>query len=178
MSETYCGNEEWWRRALEGALTPAEQQRWAAHRSTCERCRQEWDALLEVDRLFTTVPVPTPPENFVMETAARVKGALRRQRRARIWGSVFLVGVVLLIELLICGVVFSDLVQAGDAVFASRDLLLQALMRLWVGFIAFSDVVLPLLLGMLLLSLLVVMPNGVLATLALVLLRRRRAYPR
>lgn len=166
-------DDTWWIRAWEGELTPDEQRAWEEHLTRCERCRLEWDTLADVDRLFATTPVPAPSSDFVVKTVAKVERALWRRQVASLLGGFFIVAVILLVEVAVFNAVFSDVTRMGEAVLASRDVLFQTWMRIWVSLIALGDM-LPITLIVLVASLLLVMPNGILATVTFVLIRRQR----
>ncbi len=170
----HTDRDGWWTRALDGELSPAEQRAWEAHLAICASCRLEWEALRDIDRLFAATPPPAPPADFVAKTVAAVEKVSRRRWLARLLGGVFIVSIILLAEILAFNMIFSDITQAGGALLASRSLLFQTLMRIWVSLIALGDMLLPLALGMLSVSLLLLMPNGILATLTFLLLRRQR----
>jgi hypothetical protein len=140
----------------------------------CANCRLEWEALRDIDRLFAATPPPAPSADFVAKTVAKVEKVSRRRWLARLLGGVFIVSIILLAEILAFKMIFSDITQVGGVLLASRSLLLQTLMRIWVSFIALGDMLLPLALGMLGVSFLLLMPNGILATLTFFLLRRQR----
>ena len=166
--------DRWWIRALDGELTADERRAWNAHLAQCERCRLEWNALVDLDQLLAATPAPLPAPDFVAQTATRVKRTAWRRRLARLLGGFFILGVLLVVELSVVSAVFSSVARIGSVLLASRDVLFQALMRIWVSFIALGDAALPLLCIALAAGLLLVMPNGILATLTFVLLRRQR----
>jgi anti-sigma factor RsiW len=166
-------NDTWWMRALDGELTPEEQRAWEAHLVRCARCRLEWDALADLDQLFTTTSVPAPSPGFVAKTIAKVERAAWRRQVASLLGGGFIIAVILLVEVAVFNAVFSDVTRMGEAVLASRDVLFQTWMRIWVSLIALGDM-LPLTLIVLVASLLLVMPSGILATLTFVLVQRQR----
>ncbi len=167
-------SDAWWIRALDDELTRGEQRAWEAHLAQCARCRLEWNALTDLDQLFVTTPVPASPPDFVTETVAKVERAAWRRRLARWLGGLFIIAVLLVVEIAVFNAVFSSVTRVGGTLLASRDLLFQAWMRIWVSLIALGNVTLPLMCIALTASLLLIMPNGILATLAFVFIRRQR----
>ena len=167
-------SDAWWIRALDGELTSEEQRAWEAHLVRCARCRLEWEALAGMDRLFVTTPVPASSPDFVAKTAAKVGRAAWRQRLASLLGGLFIVAVLIVAEILAFNAIFSGVTRVGGTLLASRDLLFQAWMRIWVSLIALGDATLPLMCIGLAAALLLVMPNGILATLTFLLVRRQR----
>ncbi len=65
-------SDEWWMRAMDGALTLEEQRAWEGHLSQCAACREEWRALMELDQLFESVPVAVPSADFTAKTLVRL----------------------------------------------------------------------------------------------------------
>lgn len=167
-------SDEWWMRAMDGALTLEEQQAWEGHLLQCAACREEWQALMELDQLFESVPVAVPPADFTAKTLVRLDATRRRRRLWSFLGIVFLGLVVLTVEILMFGNAYIDIRRVVLAVVASQDLLAQALMRVTVGLIAFGKTLVPFLLGAAGLLTFFMMPNGALATVAVFAVRQRR----
>lgn len=167
-------SDAWWMRVLDDELTSEEQRAWERHLARCARCRLEWDALVDMDRLFAATPVPPSPPEFVVKTAAKVERAAWRRRLAGLLGGLFIVAVLIVVEILAFNAIFSGVTRVGGTLFASRDLLFQAWMRIWVSFIALGDATLPLMCIVLAAALLLIAPNGILATLTFLLVQRQR----
>jgi predicted anti-sigma-YlaC factor YlaD len=167
--------DAWWERVMAGTLTLEEQQAWEEHLVRCEECQASWAAVESLDALFAVSPPPPPPPDFTSATVERLD---RERRRRRVWqwlGGIFVVLVILVVEVAVFGTAFWRIARATDIFLSSRDLICQALMRVWLGFISMGDTLLPMALLVVAISLFFLMPNGILTTLALVLLRRRHA---
>lgn len=164
----------WWMRALEGELTENETEAWELHLETCEVCRREWEALMDLDRFFTSVPDPTPPVDFVEKTMGRWTEVRRQRRNRGVVVGILLVVITLAVEIVVLGSVFNDVVRIASTFLASRDILIQTLMRVGVGIVSMGQRLVPYALGLATLTFFLTMPNGVLATLAVLMVRRRR----
>ena len=167
-------SEAWWIKALDGEMTPPEQALWEQHLRECSTCRTEWAALAQLEMVLRVAPAITPPAGLAAKTTARAV-TMRRQRR--LW---MLLGISFLTVLLGAGVlvalgtVYGDFNRLLAAMVFSKDMLVQVLMRTLVGLMvagrSFSPLVLALAAGLLFLF----MPHGVLATVAVVMVRRQR----
>ncbi|MCR4405742.1 MAG: zf-HC2 domain-containing protein [Anaerolineae bacterium] len=81
--------------ALDKQLSAREENELRAHLRTCDACRAQWDALQEIERLFATAPLISPPACFAVRVSARL--AERESRRQIIFGVLALViGAVVL----------------------------------------------------------------------------------
>jgi anti-sigma factor RsiW len=166
-------SDEWWERILDGALTADEERAWEVHLDRCSACRREYQALMNLDVLFETVPVPEAPEGFAERTLQRWE--LAKRRRA-LWAALGIVVVLLglvILQALALGSTYVDVTRALSAFAASRDMLLQALMRASLGLMATGKAIVPLALILSAVLLFFLMPNGVLATLAILMVRKR-----
>lgn len=166
-------SDRWLERALDGELSTEEQQWWEAHRATCEACRQEWAALAQLDWMLQRAPAPLVPAGFEQRTLARVQRSWRRQRRQTLltgWLSLFL--LIVLVGSLVTPA-FLTLRQAVGLFLAEWTIWLEALARPLIGFLVTVRLTFPLLLLGAGLILLLLIPNGALATLAYVWLNRR-----
>jgi len=159
---------------MDGELTPAEQQAWEAHLSECAACRQEWEALMSLDDLFQSAPAVALSEDFTARTLARLEKTKRRRKLWSVLGFLSLAVLVLVIEILVLGSALVDFRHVALVLFSSQDLLGQTLMRLGVGLIAMAKSLSPFFLGLAGLLMLFLMPNGILATATVVLVRRKR----
>lgn len=170
-------SEAWWIKALDGELSPAEQQLWEQHLGACRTCRVEWAALARLEIALRAAPIPVPPVDFAPQTTMR---ALAARRQRRLW----LLGVSVLTILLGAGIVLGfgavywDFSRLLSAVIFSKDVLVQALMRTVVGLMVAGRSFAPLVLCGAAALLFLFMPNGMLATVAVVLVRRRREIMR
>jgi predicted anti-sigma-YlaC factor YlaD len=167
-------SDRWWARALGGELSVSETEAWEAHLERCDACRREWKAVADLDRLFTSVPDPAPPADFVERTMDRWTEVRRRRLNLGIVVGALLVVIVLAVEIVVLGSVFSDVARIASTFLASRDILIQTLMRMGVGIVTMGRRLVPYALGLAALAFFLTMPNGVLATLAVVMVRRRR----
>ena len=171
-------SEAWWIKALDGELNPAEQVLWERHLVECQNCRVEWAALAQLDAMLCAAPRPVPPADFVAKTVART---LVEHRQRRLW---MLLGVSLLTLLLGAGIVwglsaaYSDFNRLLAAVIFSWDVLAQAFTHTALSLMLTGRAVAPLVLLGALGLLLAFMPNGILATVAVVILRQSRSAER
>ncbi len=165
--------DRWWELALEGALSGEEVAAWELHLQECKACREDWEALLEVDQLFTAAPQPIPPVDFVGQTLLRLEAERRRQRRWRVVAGIVLVIVVLLVELVALHAIYHDVTRLVSTLLAAQTLIATTLMRLGVELITVAETLAPLMLLGAAACLLLMMPNGALATLAILMIRRR-----
>ncbi|MBN1262082.1 MAG: hypothetical protein JXB35_15495 [Anaerolineae bacterium] len=168
-------SDEWWMHALEGTLTGEEQRVWELHLCECTACREEWAALAQLDLVLNAAPEPPLPVNFAQNTIAKVLHAQRRRRVWTIFGSIatlFLAAVILLVAF---GPALPEISRAAAAINVSRDVLFQALMRIAVQVIAAGKMFTPVALGVAAACFFFLMPNGVLATLAIVMMRKKQA---
>ncbi|HEY89492.1 MAG TPA: hypothetical protein G4N98_07145 [Thermoflexia bacterium] len=166
----------WWELALAERLTPAEKHAWQQHLATCPRCQAEWSAWLEVEALFKSTPVPAPPEGFADRTLARLEHARRRRYAVGLLSAFFLILLVWLLILTTGSNYLRDILNVGDVLLTSRELLLQTLMRVWVSASALKNTLLRLLLGISALLYFSLIFNGTLAaTATLVLVNKRRS---
>ena len=142
---------------MENQLTPEEQRAWLA----CEV-------------LLRAAPVPEPPANFTLKTLQRLAQARRRQHLRMLLGGGLLALVVLFLELLVLGTGFLDCNRTIAVLLASRDVWLLPLLRIAVGVIATIRAWAPLALSLAGVCLFFLMPNGILATLTMIVVGCRR----
>ena len=149
----------YWREAgwTEDRLTPEEQRAWLA---------------FEV--LLRAAPVPEPPANFTVKTLQRLTQARRRQRLGMLLGGGLLALGVLFLELGVLGTRFLDCNRALTVLMASRDIWLLPLLRIIVSVITTVRTWAPLALSLAGVWLFFLMPNGILATLTVIAVGRRR----
>ncbi|MFP4344354.1 MAG: anti-sigma factor family protein [Anaerolineales bacterium] len=167
-------SDNWWIRALEGDLNREEEVAWEAHLRACEMCQAEWEALTELDLFMQHAPLPAPAPGFVEKTVERVVETQRRWRQWRVVVGAVLVVIVLLAEILILGSLYTDAANLITALLGAREMLFPALMRTGVGLLTLAEAVLPFALILTLGGFFILMPNGALATLAFIMVRRRR----
>lgn len=166
----------WWERALADQLTPAEERAWQRHRGTCPRCQAEWSAWLEVEALFKSTPVPAPPVGFADRTLARLEHARRRRYAVGLVSAFFLILLIWLLILVTGSDCLRGILNIGDVMLASRELLLQTLIRVGGSLIALSRSLFPLLLGVVASLYFFLVFNGTLAaTATLFLVNKRRS---
>ncbi len=180
LSEEPLHGDLWWNRALDGSLTPAQQRMWEAHLETCERCRLEWQAIHQVDLWLDEVKAEAgalrPPALSPVFTDETVRRILQRQRLRRLLS--FLVGalIVTLVSALVLGQVSSVVVSLEhglSAAFSARQTLFNSFVNVTVNLIAAWKAALPFLVGFALLTFLLLMPNGLIATLVVFWLAKR-----
>jgi len=171
--------DAWWMKVLDDALSPEEEAAWKAHLQVCARCRAEWGALAQVDMLLSVAPVaPLLPEAFTEETVSKILSA---QRRRRWWA--YLAGTLVVVLVgagayLFMGSALASVERGLAAVLGSRQMLFWSLLRVAVSLVTAWGSVLPYLLAMMAVGLLLVMPNGLLATFAVFWLSRHRHMAR
>ncbi len=168
--------EAWWIRALEDALTPEEARQWAAHRARCADCQREWDAMRHVERWLQAPPaVPALPELFTAQTVARATQRLQRQRWWMSFAATLMVGLVTWFVLSSLGMAVVHLERLIQTLLIGWQPLLGSLTRALMGLSLVWRDVLPLVAGGIVGCVVLLMPNGVIATAMLVWLARRRA---
>lgn len=171
MSEMH--SEIWWERALDGELSAEEQRLWNEHLATCESCRQEWAALAQVDWMLRMTPAPALPVGFEQRTLMRVHQSHRQRRTlTMLAGGVGLLLLVILVGYLLA-TTFLTVEQTLGFVVAEWNILLVTLVRPLLSILVAARVLIPLLLLAAGISLLVLIPNGALATLAYLWVSRR-----
>ncbi len=167
--------DTWWERVMAGTLTLEEQKAWEEHLARCPECQASWEAIGVLDALFAASPPPPPPSGFTAATLERWEKSRGRQRLWQWLSGIFVFLVILAVEIVVLGTTICWVARATNVFLSSRDLIFQALMRVWLGFIAAGNALLPVALIVVGIALFFLMPNGVLTTLALILLGRKRA---
>lgn len=168
-------SDAWWLRVFEGELSADEGRRWQAHLAQCPTCQAEWNAMTQVEFVLRTAePPPLLPETFTLQTVTLIT---RKQRLRRLLS--FVTGALILGLVAWAGITYFDaslasLVRAANAVFSSRQVLLTALVRTLVGLAVTFKAIYPLMLGIAGTLLLLLAPNSVFATVAVVWYTRRR----
>lgn len=168
-------DEAWWLRAMDGDLSQNEHLLWEDHLDQCEVCRREWKALMGLDTLLRTAdPPPLLPADFTARTVTRVMRQQRIQRLVSLLSSVFIVVFVSLLVLQFLGSAFASVERTTAFVISERQILLSAFVQTLMGLLASWKVIFPLVMGASLFALLLLMPNGILTTLLIFWLARRR----
>lgn len=168
-------SDAWWMRVLESELTPEEERQWHAHLELCQTCRREWEALERIDTLMrTATPPPALPPNFATHT---VKLIARKQKRRRLVS--FLAGLLIFTLVAWIGLAYFDttlasLVRAANAIIFSRQILFAALVHTLTELAIAIKALLPLMLGITGAALLLITPNGAIATTAILWYVRKR----
>lgn len=75
--------------ALDHQLGAAEERELQEHLRTCDTCQAQWDALQQIERLFATAPLVSPPAGFTARVSARLTE--RESRRQIVFGVLSLV---------------------------------------------------------------------------------------
>lgn len=167
-------SEAWWIKALDGKLSPAEQVDWERHLSECSRCRAEWSALSQLEMVLRSVPALVPPAGLAQK-ATMMAVTARRQRRLWMLLGISCLTVLLVVGALVAlGTAYWDFSHLLSAIVFSKDVLLQALVRTFVGLTVVGRSFSPLVLASAGVVLLLCMPHGFLATVTVVMLRRQR----
>lgn len=171
-------SDAWWMRAFEGELSAQESLLWEAHLQQCEKCRVEWDAIMRVDMLLRTAPPPpSVAESFAVQTAVRVVQKQRLRRLLSFWATSLLVVLVSWIVLGFLGSTYSSLGRVVGFVISGRQVLFGSLMRTLVSLFVSWKTVLPGVLALVGTAFLLLMPNGILATLLIFWFARRQTVP-
>lgn len=168
-------SEAWWIRLLDDDLTDAERVRWRTHLQQCARCQTEWAALASVDSLLRSAAAPPAlPLGFAAVTVERV---LQQQRLSKMLK--FLAGT--LIVTLVAGLVFTcvgsalgALEQSLSAVVAARQVLFRSVVQTFLALFFGWRAMLPFVLGLLAVAYILLMPNGLMMTAALIWLSGRK----
>jgi hypothetical protein len=169
-------SEAWWIRLIDDDLTQVERRRWHAHLRACEVCRAQLASMQKVDALLRSAP--EPPSLSAEFTVVTVQRAMKRQQLRRLLsflGGVLLVAVVSLVAFWSLGSVFSAVGRGIEAVISARQVLFRSLVHTFVGLILSWKTLLPFVLGLTVLAGLLVMPNGLLVTVAIAWLSSRRS---
>jgi len=173
--EATMHDEAWWVRLVDGALTDEERRAWQAHLVHCSDCRREWAMVSAVEEALLSAPAPPRlSPDFTIVTTQRI---LQRQRRRRLLSA--LVGTLIVVAitaviLRYLGAAYVAIESTVSAVLAARQMLFRSLMHTLVGLMVSWRAVLPFVAGLTLLVYLIVMPNGLMVTAALLWLSRRR----
>ena len=173
--EATMHDEAWWVRLVDGALTDEERRAWQAHLVHCSDCRREWAMVSAVEEALLSAPAPPRlSPDFTIVTTQRI---LQRQRRRRMLSA--LVGTLIVVAitaviLRYLGAAYMAVESTVSAVLAARQMLFRSLMHTLVGLMVSWRAILPFVAGLMLLVYLIVMPNGLMVTAALLWLSRRR----
>jgi anti-sigma factor RsiW len=168
-------SDAWWMRVCEGTLSPQEEASWEAHLAQCESCRQEWAAMAQVDVfLRTATPPPMLAVEFTARTVERITHKQKLRQMLRFVVGALVLGLVAWIGWVYFGVALSSALNALVVMISGRQILFDALMRTLVGLAVTIKSLLPLMLGIAGALLLLLTPNGILASVALVWVTRRK----
>lgn len=174
-NEHLMHSDTWWMRALDGELTADEAERWAEHRACCATCRRDWDAIKQMDRWLLVAPeVPELPATFTAQTVQRIEQRLRWQRWLSALAATLIVGLVAWLVFGYVGLAVGSLQPLVSAILIGWQPLLGSMLRTLVGLLWAWKNLLPLVAGGIACSMLLLMPNGMLATAALLWLTRQR----
>ena len=91
-------SEAWMIDAFDGTLTVDDQQQLMAHLQRCPRCRADWEAFGELDKLLTGPPKIFPAPGFANRVEARLD-RYEAQRRT-LMGGLTLLGAAVALSLL------------------------------------------------------------------------------
>ncbi len=200
--EATFATEAWWIRALEDeldsvsglgsasgldsvanqgwrcGLSETERRTWHQHLAVCDVCRAEWEALMRVESILYDAPAPPPlSADFTARTLQRLAWRRRLQFGLTWLGGLVMVSFVTLLVLSAFGSLLSQANQCFIVLRAGWDVLLSGMIHLTTGFLIAGQKVLPVALTMAGFLLLLMMPNGILATYAFVLVKQGRQRP-
>jgi predicted anti-sigma-YlaC factor YlaD len=173
-------SEAWWVRLMDDDLTVMERVRWETHLEQCPRCQAEWNALACVDDLLRFAPaVPALSVGFAAETVDRI---IRRQRLRKLLAVVGGALIVLLVTTLVfvyVGSALGTLERGLGALVAARQVLLRSGINMVLVLFFGWRAILPFFLGLVAMGYILLMPNGLVFTAALIWLsgHRRAAAP-
>ena len=168
-------SDEWWMRVFEGTLSAQESRLWAAHLAECLHCRLEWEALQAVEQILLTAP--PPPEldmAFATQTATRVMQKQRLRQLLHFLGNIFVVMLVSWVVLHFLGTTYVSLERALSVIFLGRQVLFGSLIRTLLALMTSWKTILPFMLFSVGTIFMLMMPNGMLATLFIFWISRRR----
>jgi hypothetical protein len=173
-------SEAWWIRLMDNELTTMERVRWEAHLERCSDCRQQWEAMSYVDDTLRFAP--HPPMLSVGFTAETVDRIVQRRRLRTLLGFVAGTLIVLFVAMFVFAYVGSALgvLERGlGPVVAARQVLFRSVINLVLPLFFGWRAILPFVLGILAVGYILLMPNGLLFTAALIWLsgHRRTAAP-
>jgi len=169
-------SDEWWLHVLEGTLSSQEADLWHAHLEQCEQCRLEWQAMAHIDALLRTAsPPPLLSDDFTARTVARVMQKQRLQRLLSFLGGTLIITLVSWGVLSFLGATYISLERFFSFVITSRQVLFGSLMRTMIGLFLGWKTILPCIVGGAGLLFMLLMPNGILATLLLLWVSRRQS---
>lgn len=168
-------SDSWWERVLDGELTCAEELVWQAHLAECSVCRYELSSMMQVDTMLRTgLPAPQLSPEFKMKTVNRIDRQFRLRRWLNSIASIFLITLVTWFVLGSMNGAFDTVSRAVNALIAGREVLWGSLVRTALGLLVTWKAMLPLIVGWTLLSFLLLVPNGLMATLAVFWFSRRK----
>ncbi|HNT75022.1 MAG TPA: hypothetical protein PKH77_08395 [Anaerolineae bacterium] len=168
-------SEEWWERAFEDDISVQEARLWEKHLVQCAECRREWEALRQLDTILRTAPpAPMLDASFTTRTVTRAVQKQHLRSLLSFLGSAFIIALVAWVVLNFLGNAYVSLGHALHVVRSEWQLLFTSLLQTVLALFTGWKIILPFLLGLAALSFLLLMPNGVLATLLFLWLSRRR----
>jgi len=168
-------SDEWWMRVMEGVLSAYESHIWEVHLTQCAQCRLEWDAFRAVDQLLLTAP-PPPQLNtmFTGQTTALVMQKQRLRQLLNFLGSAFIVLLVSWGVLSFLGATYLALGRVLSFMFVGRQVLFNSLIHTLLALFNGWKTFLPFALFFIGVGFMLLMPNGMLATMFIFWLSRRQ----
>jgi predicted anti-sigma-YlaC factor YlaD len=120
-------SEAWMMQALDGMLPSTDRQRLMAHLDVCPACRDDWEALNAVERMFANPTLLGPAPGFIERVDARIARA-EAQRRTLLGGLVLLGAAAALCLLAVPALLGgrSPLAAYGDFLTTSYNLIVGA----------------------------------------------------
>jgi len=168
-------SDEWWLRVFEGTLSTPESRLWATHLAKCTQCRLEWAAFQAVEQTLLTAP-PPPMLNmaFTAQTTARVMKKQQLQQLLHFLGSVFVIAFVAWGVLSFLGTTYLSVERTLSFIFLGRQVLFSSLVHTLLALFTSWKTLLPFTLFFSGVILMLLMPNGMLATWFIFWLARRQ----
>ena len=168
-------SDEWWMRVFEGTLSAQEARLWTGHLAVCTQCRLEWEAFQAVEHILLTAPPPPILNvNFTAQTTARVMQKQQLRQLLNFLGSVFVIALVSWGVLSFLGATYISVERVLSFIFVGRQVLFNSLVRTLSALLTGWSTFLPFMLFFAGVIFMLLMPNGMLATLFVFWLSRRQ----
>ncbi len=159
-------SDAWWMRAIEGALSEDEDRLWQAHLAQCETCRIQWEAIIQVHTLLSAAPPPPPlSSDFTSKTTAQILQKQRLRRLLNFLGSVIIFAMVSWMVLSFLSTTYVSIAQWASFMIAGRQALFSSFLRTAMSLFMSWKSIFPYALTLAGLAILLLMPNGIVATL-------------
>lgn len=177
-NEILLGNwhsDEWWMHVRDEVLSYEEEIAWQNHLSSCQECREEWNAMQKLNSLLVHAPaVPKLSPEFKINTLQIITRKQRFRRMLSIFVGTVIVAAVSLWIFTAFDNVYQTLEQSFRVIFSARYVLLSSLVQVFLGLIEGWRSSLPFFVGLTILVFMLLMPNSAMVTLAVVWYSRRQ----